>query len=1002
MNRATDDLYNACLEDLSEAECQRVIAAINCKLGEFTKLLDKLKVIVQFDQCPTSPRKPVAWDEPKGFLVSGETLDDAAGSESDGSSNSYTGGSSEAAEEVTPRKKPALTITLPAEIQQQTGDATANASDISQDSCSPRDDHAAEARDSKQQRLAPSHTYPGQTQESPPRLKRSSLHARLSSPERKCSLESDAQLQQKLEKARLLREQVHQSRVEKAKQEDSRVLQVRERQSQSLAKQQRKNDERNERADQLHDSILQEKRRRAESEISKVMEVAWISSQQAQSQKFLLQQQLSTKFDDIETRRASRLAERKSRAAQRSERERVALLRKHVITSTASKASAAELEFDSPATAAPTHVCTLCSVELCSAEDLEVHLHSGKHLNKLKRCEAATQTSPDGRLCPTRMSKKPADDLTGKAARGEDAPTAVTVPADPLQLFIVSLPVLPAVLAALSSDDISRLREKEKRCKKKLKKVRQRLSANAMSFEDSFPQKDSPHKARMAKLLQDLKNQTKTHNYAQMEVTLSGFKPFLNKKGAQAEVDQHVLRQTGCIDALVKIVTSQEPKVKCRADCSRAIAACLGILHQACALPYNIEYLILTNNVVALVNTLERTALSDREEPFLPGLLHIVCRCVQHRCGGAERLLSLKEDLVNYVALSCVVDKLQLKIKLLERMPLSGSSGDKAVANALAFIYSAVSLVEALTSLGGSLPLEKPVYNRYLGDTASKLFETLQETSLFGMPPLVVSLLAVCTSADPVRLSIVFHCCRALNNTALLDVKFFHAQFGCADRRTELHHMLSAVLALCKASHSTSEPPQEQERQGQRPGSPGSAAPMLPMAEVQIEQLLYEVILLMGYLAVPLAEPEAVVDADVACSGGDSGRGGGAGVPGRVVLSPLLELFHWGAGATLSTLLQALCSLPFRFFADNVCKGVLLPTLLAICFGDEQNNAIMRRELSTKLLLSFLQQHVVRPPLERGATHTPSSSTAAVPDARFAFVHRIDPVLWQAMAAYFA
>lgn len=50
-----------------------------------------------------------------------------------------------------------------------------------------------------------------------------------------------------------------------------------------------------------------------------------------------------------------------------------------------------------------------------------------------------------------------------------------------------------------------------------------------------------------------------------------------------------------------------------------------------------------------------------------------------------------------------------------------------------------------------------------------------------------------------------------------------------------------------------------------------------------------------------------------------------------------------------------MCDLPFVFFSDPELMPVLAGTLVATCFGCEQNRGVVQQELSTDMLLSLLK-----------------------------------------------
>jgi hypothetical protein len=82
-----------------------------------------------------------------------------------------------------------------------------------------------------------------------------------------------------------------------------------------------------------------------------------------------------------------------------------------------------------------------------------------------------------------------------------------------------------------------------------------RMQRLGTKYEETHPPKDSPHKGRMNKMIQDLKNAYSLKHHEQTEKTLVELIKLLNPKNPQIENDQHVLRQTGGIDSIMRIGT---------------------------------------------------------------------------------------------------------------------------------------------------------------------------------------------------------------------------------------------------------------------------------------------------------------------------------------------------------------------------------------------------------------------------------------------------------------
>lgn len=72
----------------------------------------------------------------------------------------------------------------------------------------------------------------------------------------------------------------------------------------------------------------------------------------------------------------------------------------------------------------------------------------------------------------------------------------------------------------------------------------------------------------------------------------------------------------------------------------------------------------------------------------------------------------------------------------------------------------------------------------------------------------------------------------------------------------------------------------------------------------------------------------------------------------------LLYYCCWlGGGPTILTpdSVSQVCDLPFVFFSDPELMPVLAGTLVAACFGSEQNKGVVQQELSIEMLLSLLK-----------------------------------------------
>lgn len=135
---------------------------------------------------------------------------------------------------------------------------------------------------------------------------------------------------------------------------------------------------------------------------------------------------------------------------------------------------------------------------------------------------------------------------------------------------------------------------------------------------------------------------------------------------------------------------------------------------------------------------------------------------------------------------------------------------------------------------------------------------------------------------------------KVLNNLALIDVNFIQMMLARADLKMEFFHLMSFLLSHCTSKWG--------------------------VANDKIGLLLFESLLLLSYFALFHYENQAVL--------------------------------RWGKSPTI---LHKVCDLPFVFFSDPELMPILAGTLVAACFGCDQNKDVVQQELSTDMLLSLLK-----------------------------------------------
>ncbi|PON68898.1 S phase cyclin A-associated protein in the endoplasmic reticulum, N-terminal [Parasponia andersonii] len=135
---------------------------------------------------------------------------------------------------------------------------------------------------------------------------------------------------------------------------------------------------------------------------------------------------------------------------------------------------------------------------------------------------------------------------------------------------------------------------------------------------------------------------------------------------------------------------------------------------------------------------------------------------------------------------------------------------------------------------------------------------------------------------------------KVLNNLALLDLKFLQTMLARPDLKMEFFHLLSFLLFHCTSKWKA--------------------------ASDQVGMLLLESLSLLGHFALFHPGNQAVL--------------------------------RWGKSPTI---LHKICDLPFVFFSDPELMPILASTLVAACYGCDQNKGVVQQEISTDMLLPLLE-----------------------------------------------
>ncbi|MCO5595815.1 hypothetical protein L7F22_049865 [Adiantum nelumboides] len=233
-----------------------------------------------------------------------------------------------------------------------------------------------------------------------------------------------------------------------------------------------------------------------------------------------------------------------------------------------------------------------------------------------------------------------------------------------------------------------------------------------------------------------------------------------------------------------------------------------------------------------------------------------------------------------------------------------------------------VELVESCNEKGQTRQLSLPVCH-----SISFLVSAISETGLVGLPSLLTAVLLQTNPRStpeqaaavlPPNFEEVATCVlKVLNNLARLDLGLVQSLLAMPDLQMEFFHLVSFLLShcTCKWSNSTD----------------------------QVASLLLETLLLLGHFALLHPGNQAVL--------------------------------RWGKSPTS---LHKICDLPFAFFSDPSLMPALVGTLLAVCYGSEQNRDVVREELSMEMLLSLLKSSRSDTLADKDSIVTKATSIASV------------------------
>ncbi|KAJ3120396.1 U3 snoRNP protein [Nowakowskiella sp. JEL0407] len=520
----------------------------------------------------------------------------------------------------------------------------------------------------------------------------------------------------------------------------------------------------------------------------------------------------------------------------------------------------------------------------------------------------------------------------------------------------------------------------DKALKKKIKRLKQRVLENADGYQ-YFPTtkttstSHSQHKKTISQLLETIKSQhrkvtrRRTPDQATDIENLEKSLKTLNTHFEAGNVDHVEMFYAGGVDFLVSC---------CRmVEFSKQRLVYSGVIHQALLAminwyeqePNNKQYILMhtrqtdsilieknekptTNNKTTEMICLDVADLLTKVLPmcvpgsfgfaddiFLVGgsLMKFVSGLIRCTCEGNVKMQKTVEDFVCYIVMCEVIEKLN-EVIVITHAPLDPEFSLSF------FLQQSVEFIDAVASFNCS---SIPVYESQ--STVHPALNSFRSTYLVGVLTMLDALLlqqtgnfrmVVPKQIPPTTISISLSGIKALNQICRVDLEMVQNVLIFGSMQMELFHLVAFWIGYWGECNDG-----RNERWGEDVGGKDCGEGWDVM-----DELLEELVVFIGYVALGDSANKAIL---------------------RFGQSP--------------TILQMLGRLPIRYFIDPRFKEVLFPTLIVGCFEDEDNQVILKEEMSLELLAGYIQKK-----LEGG-----DDGEAKDLRAHLKFVSRFPKVLWE-------
>ncbi len=209
-------------------------------------------------------------------------------------------------------------------------------------------------------------------------------------------------------------------------------------------------------------------------------------------------------------------------------------------------------------------------------------------------------------------------------------------------------------------------------------------------------------------------------------------------------------------------------------------------------------------------------------------------------------------------------------------------------------------------------------------DDSTQLISTIKATNLVNIISMLYGMLHKDASTTPVKfattnvkkqtlttLELTKLSLKLLNQMMVLDLNMVQNLLGEECLSLQLRHISSYLIWYLNLSSTNNS------------SITGTQANASNLSIIKCEEVLHEIILLIGYFTVLNEENQVKIE---------------LGTP--------------------PTILQQLCNLSFKYFSDKKLILVLYPTLICCCFNNEKNKCVLTSELSAEMLANFIQEKI--------------------------------------------